>query len=118
MSEFCDRLREERDKLELNQREFGRIGGVTLDAQSRYERGQRSPNSKYLEAIAAAGADVAYIITGVRAGTPGVPPLSREEECLLDNYRHSPESEQAILRATSAAFAQANLVKKSGKKAG
>lgn len=38
--------------------------------------------------------------------------LSKEEQALLDNYRHSPPDGQAAIKATSAAFAQSKQVKK------
>ncbi|MBF0605707.1 MAG: helix-turn-helix transcriptional regulator [Nitrospirae bacterium] len=118
MNIFGERLREERKRLKLNQSQFAALGGVQVRAQIHYEKDERRPDADYLIAIAAAGADVTYIITGVRSGTPSVPTLTREEECLLDNYRHAPEDQKAIIQATTAAFAQSNLVRKTGKKAG
>ena len=67
MNIFCDRLKEERNLLKLNQTDFGKIGGVGQVAQSKYENGTRVPDANYLTAIAAAGADVTYILTGVRS---------------------------------------------------
>lgn len=118
MSEIFERLREERKRLKMNQNDFGSLGGVTLDTQSNYEIGKRFPDSNYLSAIAAAGADVLYILTGVRSGGAEAQPLTRDEECLLDNYRNSDESGQAAMRATGAAFAQSKQVRSVGKKAG
>lgn len=62
-----ERLREERERLGLNQTEFGALGGVRKQAQIKYEKGARKPDAKYLEGIAAAGVDVGYILTGDRA---------------------------------------------------
>lgn len=53
----------------LNQTEFGEIGGVSKTTQGLYESGERSPNTDYLQQIAAEGADIVYILTGER-GTP------------------------------------------------
>lgn len=61
-----DRLRSERERLGLNQTEFGQLGGVKKLAQINYEKGDRQPDAAYLAAIAAAGADVLYILTGSR----------------------------------------------------
>ena len=59
-------------------------------------------------AIAAAGADVLYILTGQRsAGEALTPALKADEAALLDNYRHSPSEAQDALRRTGAAFARA-----------
>jgi transcriptional regulator with XRE-family HTH domain len=70
MLDFGKRLREERERLRLNQTDFGRIGGVTKTSQFNYEQGERSPNVEYWKAIAEIGADVAYILTGTRAQPP------------------------------------------------
>jgi transcriptional regulator with XRE-family HTH domain len=67
MSNFGSRLREERKKTGLNQEDYGSIGGVKKGAQLNYETGERYPDAAYLEKIAAAGADVQYIVTGVRS---------------------------------------------------
>lgn len=68
MVSFFERLKEERLKLDLNQTDFGDLGGVTKKTQMLYESGDRSPDARYLELIAAAGVDVQYVITGVRGG--------------------------------------------------
>lgn len=53
----------------MNQTEFAALAGVRKRAQINYEAGERAPDANYLAAIAAAGADVAYILTGEPAGT-------------------------------------------------
>lgn len=60
------RLREERLRLALSQRELGEIGGVEANAQRHYEDASRFPKANYLAAIAAAGVDVLYVLTGER----------------------------------------------------
>jgi len=60
------RLREERNRTGLNQTDFAAIGGVTKKTQMLYEKGERAPDTNYMSAIAAAGADVLYILTGQR----------------------------------------------------
>ena len=85
-----DRLREERQRLDINQTQFGELGGVTKKTQMLYESGERFPDAAYLAAIAAAGADVRYIITGDREGpVPDV--LTSDERLMLDRYRASPQ---------------------------
>ncbi len=71
------RLREERERLGFSQEAFGALGGVQKRAQINYEKGERHPDSAYLAAIAAAGADVLYILTGQRAGGASAPPPPR-----------------------------------------
>jgi len=102
-----ERLREERNRLGLSQPVFAEAGGVTKKTQMLYESGERHPDALYMAAIAAAGADVLYILTGQRVGAAApVAPLKPDETALLDNYRNSPEEQQRLLRETSAAFAQ------------
>lgn len=78
-----ERIKEERKKLGLTQPEMGEIGGVQKKAQLNYEKGERSPDASYLAAIAVAGADVQYILTGIRSGSA----LPDDEEELLGDYR-------------------------------
>ncbi|MCB1909964.1 MAG: helix-turn-helix transcriptional regulator [Rhodocyclaceae bacterium] len=52
----------------MSQSAFGEAGGVRKQAQLKYEKGERAPDASYLSAIANTGADVQYIVTGVRAG--------------------------------------------------
>ncbi|WP_034392806.1 XRE family transcriptional regulator [Comamonas thiooxydans] len=66
MSDFSTRLKSERKRLGMNQAELGAAAGVTKGAQLNYESGERSPNVEYLQAVAAAGVDVVYALTGVR----------------------------------------------------
>ena len=105
------RLREERERLGFSQEAFGVLGGVQKRAQINYEKGERHPDSAYLAAIAAAGADVLYILTGQRTGGASAPApvhaLARDEEILLDNYRNCPPDARAAIKTTSAALARA-----------
>ncbi|KOQ71566.1 helix-turn-helix transcriptional regulator [Stenotrophomonas maltophilia] len=64
MSTPGQRLREERTRLGLTQEAFGALGGVRKQAQIKYEKGERKPDSSYFEGIAAAGADIDYVLTG------------------------------------------------------
>ena len=61
------RLREERVRLGFNQMDFGELAGVKKNAQINYESGKRSPDAAYLSAIATAGVDILYVLTGVPA---------------------------------------------------
>jgi len=95
MSNFGVRLRDERLRIGLNQESFGMVGGVRKQAQLKYEKGERKPDADYLSAIAAAGADVLYILTGNRSAASALP---SDEAALLDAYRHAPqEKKQAML---------------------
>ena len=69
METISERLKEERLRLGMTQLEMATAGGCKRQAQIRYESGDRSPDGDYFSAIAAAGADVNYILTGVRIPT-------------------------------------------------
>ena len=54
----------------------------------KYERGSGEPASSKLMAFSAAGADLAFIFSGIRAEST----LSNEESVLLNHYRAAPEA--------------------------
>lgn len=103
-----DRLRKVREEMGLSQAELAEIGGVMRNSQGFYERGKRPPDAGYLENIAAAGADVVYILTGVRA--PGLT-LSPDEAALLDNFRECEEVDRSALRQLAMRSAEARRLK-------
>lgn len=97
-----ERLRNERERLGLNQPEFGAIAGVSKTTQFNYEKGDRSPDAEYLAAIAGAGVDVMYVLTGVRA-MPAAEALSPREAALIDNFKNMvDEDKRAIERLADA----------------
>ncbi|MEJ1496352.1 MAG: helix-turn-helix transcriptional regulator [Candidatus Sedimenticola sp. (ex Thyasira tokunagai)] len=67
MSSSGSRLASERKRLGHSQEAFGLLGGVKRAAQVNYEKDRRHPDSEYLSLIAAEGADVQYILTGIRS---------------------------------------------------
>lgn len=83
MDDIGRRLREERRRLGLNQDDFAELGGVKKNAQLHYENGSRSPDAAYLTAIAEAGVDVLYVLTG--SYSAGM--LPTDESQLLAGYR-------------------------------
>lgn len=116
MDNFGKRLREERLRIGNTQSEFCIAGGVKVQAQVNYEKGTRKPDAAYLSAIAA-GADVSYIITGVRS-ISSKESLSHREAALMDNYRHCAEGDQAALERLASTGAQSRMVNGDGEKAG
>jgi ribosomal protein L21E len=71
-----------------------------------YEVGKRYPDVAYLAAIAAAGADVLYIVTGRR--TPNtLQTLSPEEDALLSSFAAAPQLGQVAAMAALVATTQA-----------
>lgn len=71
MTSLGQRLREERKKMELSQSEFARALGIHLNTQSRYEKGEREPDSNYLNSLMDFGVDVTYVLTGERRNEKG-----------------------------------------------
>jgi len=100
-----ERLREERARLGLNQGDFAAVAKVSKTTQFNYEKGERSPDAAYLEAVAAAGVDVLYVVTGFRAGLSEAG-LAEDESTLLNQYRAMPESDRATVRRMASALAE------------
>ena len=103
------RLREERERLEMTQEQLGSVGGVLKRALIRYEKNERMPDAAFLSAIAAAGVDVLYVLTGQHSGgTAAAPaPISEGDQVLLDNFHAAPEQVQAGIKTALGAFADA-----------
>lgn len=102
------RLREERERLEMSQEDFAALAGVTRSPYSSWEAGKTSPTAVQLAALANAGADVLYILTGQRQTGDVQRALTRREAVLVDNYRNVSESQKDALDQVSAALAQSN----------
>lgn len=98
-----ERLAEERERLGLNKSEMAIAGGIAKPTYLRYESGGRSPDGAFFAQIAAAGADVLYILTGQR-GQPVAPEatLPVDERVLLNNYRMCNDQARQNLIQTSA----------------
>ncbi len=132
---ISERLKEERLRLGLNQTVFGQIGGVTKKTQMLYEGGDRMPDAAYLRGISGVGADVQYILIGLRSVNLGeamlseefvqetgmerlvaaAQPVTKDEAALLDNYRHASAEGKKAIKATSDALAKP-ATDKGGKK--
>lgn len=69
-------LEQERKRLRKTQEEMAELGGIKLRTYANYAAGGRVPDAAFLAAIAAAGADVQYILTGRKS----VPALCVEQE--------------------------------------
>lgn len=66
--------------MSLNQKEFGKIGGVGITTQQQYEAGNTPPTAAYLFGLEASGVDIGYVLTGRQGdGAAGVH-LSELEE--------------------------------------
>lgn len=113
---ISERLKSERENLGLSQQALADLLGISLRSQQNYEKGDRSPDSAYLAAIAAAGADVLYILTGQRAGGASAPPppraVSEGDRILLDNFHAAPAQVQAGVKTALGAFASAGSARR------
>ena len=69
--DFGTRLREERSRLHLSQKEFAKIGGVGRSSQILYEQSERPPTIEYLARVTAIGVDFQYVLTGHRSASTG-----------------------------------------------
>ncbi|WP_127959989.1 helix-turn-helix domain-containing protein [Serratia microhaemolytica] len=106
-----ERIKEERERIGLSQMAFGEMGGVKKLAQLKYEKGERAPDTTYLSAIAKIGADVQFIVTGVRSTTA----LTKDEEELLNSYRAAPIAlKAAALAALTAGNSASSHITVSG----
>lgn len=61
-----ERLKSERERLGYAQPAFAALADTTKKSQIDYEKDLTQPKAGYLAAIAGAGADVQYIVTGVK----------------------------------------------------
>lgn len=105
---FFERLKEARKNLGLNQADAADLVGVTREHWGRCERGAAMPGGEVFMALANAGADVRYILTGKRDFEPP-PKLTAEEETMLDYFKQATkEARKAALRALLSAAPESN----------
>jgi len=90
------RLKSERLRLSMKQSEFANAAGVQANAQSRYERGERTPNAVYLTRITTFGVDIFYVLTGKSSAAPDVN-LYTDEYDFIAKYRWLPEHERKLI---------------------
>ena len=66
-AKVAHRIREERERLGLNQDEFGPLAGVKRATQIFYEANSRQPNTRYFGHLEQNGIDIAFILCGSRS---------------------------------------------------
>lgn len=99
-----ERLREERMRLGKTQEEFAAIAGVTRVPYTAWEREVGpSPSANNLAALAQAGADLLYILTGQRSqAVAEVDLLPPDERVLVDAYRQcNAPARQALIQTAA-----------------
>jgi len=95
---ISERLKDERKRLGLTQTDLATVGGVQISAQSNYEKGSRKPDSDYLQAVAAHGVDVLYVLTGTRQSMSELPV---DLATLVRAYEYSDEASRATLHSVA-----------------
>lgn len=96
---FSARLKAERKRLKLTQTQLAGLARTTKQSQLKYEKDLQKPGTEYLQAVAEAGVDVQYLLTGVRSEMA----LTPDERGLLALYRAaSPEVRAVTLAALKA----------------
>ncbi|OCG60220.1 helix-turn-helix domain-containing protein [Gilliamella sp. Nev3-1] len=108
-SHSVNRLKEERKRLKLTQVDMALICGISREMWGKYERGIAIPGGEIFAALAIAGVNVQFILTGERQS--GLI-LSREEKELIELYRNAPLAiKAAALGALTAGTAQQTSAK-------
>lgn len=98
MPDFAARLRHHRERLGLSQQTLAERCGISWADQQAYEAGRLAPSASYLQALADAGLEVAYLTTGEwpRRCPEG---MSMQEWTLLQNFEAvSPQVRAEVLR--------------------
>lgn len=114
-----ERIKTERERMGMTIPRFAEVAGAAKNTVIDWQNGKSTPPAAKLAALASAGVDVLYILTGQRtAGAPAPEPLSREQLALLDNYTHCAPADQDALRRLAATAAQPGVAtrKTSGKR--
>lgn len=94
------RIKEERERLGYNQVDFAALAGASRKSQIRWEQeGGTSPDADVLAAWAEVGADIQYIVTGIRSSAA----LTDDELQLLELYRGAPLAVRAAAVAALSA---------------
>lgn len=86
MDNFGQRLKNERERLGLTQKELAEAVSISYVTQSNYETGKRKPDTKYIASIATIGFDLKYLFTDTREENS---PLAPEERVVLQCYREA-----------------------------
>lgn len=103
---FAIRLKEERKRLKIKQKEFAEELGISAQGIINYEKGARKPSLEYIDALIKKGADIQYIYTGDRSASY----LSDEIKELINLYEAAPENIKKAVRAVLLSGEMAKIV--------
>ena len=81
------RIREERERLALNQESFAELAGAKRRTLVDWEKGVSSPTAFQLNALSQAGVDIQYVVIGVRSAQA----LPAKEMFLLELFMKASE---------------------------
>lgn len=81
------RLREERQRVGLDQRAMAAVGGVSRNSQLAYEAGRTAPSSDYLFAVQREGVDVPFLFTGTRTESKNLGTVDDADWIRVSAYR-------------------------------
>ncbi len=109
INERGERLRLERSKLGLSQKDFAALFDKKWMAVLRYEKGERVMNQEDLEALRQAGVDVWFLLTGERT-QPDL--LSDDAKELLKLWDSVEPSQRETLMTLVRNFAESFAAKK------
>lgn len=98
-----ERLREARELLRLDQRQFASLLQISHSQYSKIERNERPLNPKFIDVLEKKGINVNYILTG-----KGELKLSPEPNRLVSNIRKVKESQQKMIEAIIETFLREN----------
>ena len=104
LSGVGERLREERDRLGLNQTDFGIAAGVSRGTQKAYELESSSPDLRYLAALQGMAVDVHFVLTGSRLSIDAGG-LNEEESLILEQFRSLPDHDRVSVKRLTGALA-------------
>lgn len=105
-----ERLKEERQRIGVNQTVMAEKCGVTKNTQLAYEKGDRSPDTSYLASSAALGLDVLYVVTGERKPRL-VESLNSETAAFIELYQRVSQADRQVLLRMASAFADVAVTK-------
>jgi transcriptional regulator with XRE-family HTH domain len=88
-------LAEERVRLGFKAKEVADFAGIAIPTQSNYEKGKRSPDTRYLYEISKLGFDIHYVVTGERS----VDGVSKDDRSLLELFNNAPKAVQNYIKS-------------------
>lgn len=101
MKKVGERLKEERARLALTQREISNLAGITQTTYSKYELGERTPTLEAVDGFYRLGMDISYLLTGERPSLGTEAPLTTNERVWLQHYRDA-KDKIALLKLVAA----------------